>query len=209
MLEELEAEVGRFRAWADTYPIAERDSAWESMYRGWQELSSAFSAFVNATTCQQWSAETTQMLLYTIARDNEMEALVKEVARNPDNLVCLAERAVASGERDAKWQLAVELGHLEPRPPQVESLLLQFAYDEDLYVQRRAMMALADIGSAKVEELVVPAWESGDEHQRMGVLYALWKVGSPQLDAYLAQAEADGRPYLTEYLARVRVGHPM
>src|SRR6266849_7396120 len=120
MLDELEAEVGRFRAWADTYPIAERDSAWESMYRGWQELSSAFSAFVNATTCQQWSEETTQMLLYTIARDNETHALVKHVARNPDNLVCLAERAIASGEPDTKWQLAVELGHLEPRPPQVE-----------------------------------------------------------------------------------------
>jgi HEAT repeat protein len=88
-------------------------------------------------------------------------------------------------------------------------LLLQFVHDDDLYVQRRAMIALAGIGSAKVEELVVPAWESGDEHQRMGVLYALWKVDSPLLDAYLAQAEADGRPFLTEYVARVRAGNPM
>lgn len=148
------------------------------------------------------------MLLYIIARDNEMQELAKEVARNPDNLVCLAERATASPERDAKWQLAVELSRLERRPPQVESLLLRFAHDDDDYVRRRSMLALADTGSAKVEGLVAPVWETGDEHQRMAVLYALWKTGSPQLDTYLAQAEADGRQYLVGYAARIRAGNP-
>jgi HEAT repeat protein len=84
---------------------------------------------------------------------------------------------------------------------------LHFVHDEDDYVRRIALMALSDIGSPRVEELVVREWETGDEHQRMGVLYALAKIGSPKLKHYLALAEADGRPYITQYIAVIRAGN--
>ena len=200
------AEVARFRAWADAYPVEVRSGVWESLYDAWPELYGAFTTFVRTTPWQQWSEATTQALLYAIARDNDMEELVKVVAENPDNLLYLAQRAVASPEADARWQIAVELSDLEPRPPQVEPLLLQVAQDEDEYVRRRALMALADIGSPHVAGLVERAWDTGDEYQRMAVLYALESVDSPELDTYLARAEADGRQELLDYASSIRAG---
>lgn len=207
----LEAEIARFRAWADDFPVAERNGEWECFYADWQEIYRAFSAFVSATTCQEWDAKLKETLLYIIARDNEEQVLAKAVAKNPDDLICLAERALASPERDARWQLAAELGGLDHRLTEAEPLLLQYARDEDEYVRRRALIALADCGSSKVEELAVSAWaaaEAWQEYQRMAVLYALWKVGSRQLETYLAEADADGRQYLVAYAARIRSGNP-
>lgn len=203
----LEAEVARFRAWADTFPVAERSGEWECLYDGWDGIYYAFHAFISATTCQEWDEELTQMLLYIIARDNEMEHLVKDLAQQPDNLVCLAKRAVSSSERDAKWQLAAELGHIGSRVPHAELVLLQFSRDRDMYVRRRTLTALADMGSLEVEHLVASVWETGDEYQRMAVLYALSKCGSPQLGPYLKRAEADGRQNLLGYVASIQAGN--
>jgi HEAT repeat protein len=205
-LRAFEVEVARFHAWADAHPPEQRTDDWESAYDAWPQLYGAFTAFVRATSWRQWSEATTQALLYVIARDNEMAELVKVVAENPDDLLYLAQRALASLEPDARWQIVVELSCLEPQPPQVEPLLLQFAQDEDEYVRRRALMALADVGSTHVANAVKQAWDTGDEYLRMAALYALDVMGSPELDAYLAQAESDGREQLLEYASRLRAG---
>ncbi|HEV2457347.1 MAG TPA: HEAT repeat domain-containing protein [Ktedonobacterales bacterium] len=198
------AAVARFRAWADAYPPGERFDGWESAYGAWPELYGAFTTFVRANSWRQWNETTSQALLYAIARDNEMAELVKVVAENPDDLLHLAEQAVAFPDPDARWQIVVELSCLEPQPPQVEPLLLQFAQDEDEYVKRRALMALADVGSAQVADLVRRAWDTGDEYQRIAAIYALDVIGSPELDTYLARAQADGREQLFEYASRIR-----
>ena len=70
-LEELRREVDRFRAWADTHPVEERSGEWEVHYNGWEELNEAFIAFVSSASCADWDAETTETVLYTIARDND------------------------------------------------------------------------------------------------------------------------------------------
>lgn len=198
----------RFRTWADTFPVVERSGEWECLYADWQTIYNAFGAYINATVCQEWDEAMMQTLLYIVARDNEMQKLVKQVARNPENLLCLGEYALVSPERDAKWQLADELGHADRHTPQVEALLLQFAHDPDEYVRRRSLVALANIGSSRVEALAASAWETGDEYQRMAALFALWKAGSPQLEIYLTRADADGRRYLGAYAVRVRSGNP-
>lgn len=198
------AAVARFRAWADTYPPEERFDGWESDYGAWPELYGAFTSYVRANSWRQWSEATSQALLYAIARDNEMAELVKVVAENPDDLLHLAQQAVAFPDSDARWQIVVELSCLEPQPPQVEPLLLQFAQDEDEYVRRRALMALADVGSAQVADLVRRAWDTGDEYQRIAAIYALDVIGSPELDTYLARAQADGREQLFEFASRIR-----
>lgn len=204
----LESEITRFSLWADSFPISERSGEWESLYPSWQEIYLAFSAFVDASTCPEWDEALLHKLLYIIARDNEMQRLIKDVARKPNNLVCLAQRALTSPERDAKWQLATELSHLDRRMPQVESVLLQFVHDTDEYVRRRSLIALADIESPQVEELAKLAWNTGDEYQRMAALYALWRVGSAQLDTYLTLADVDGSHFLATYAARIRSGNP-
>ncbi|HEV8192570.1 MAG TPA: HEAT repeat domain-containing protein [Ktedonobacterales bacterium] len=85
-------------------------------------------------------------------------------------------------------------------------MLLLFVQDTDEYVRRRALMALADIGSAQVEDLAEAMWPTDDEHVRMSALYARWKVGSTRLHDYLTEAKTDANMYLAQYARRVRAG---
>lgn len=202
LLEALKAEVARFRSWAETYPVAERSGEWEMDYTGWQDLWPAFAAFVRGSSARDWDEDTQQLLLYVIARDNEMGEAADEVAKNPDQLLLLAERALASEERYAASQLATQLGKLDAL--QAEPLLLRFAQHHDEYVRRLALLALASIGSSHVEELAVAAWETGHEYQRMAALDALSRVSSSLVAEYTTRAEADGRPYLAHYAATIR-----
>lgn len=143
-----------------------------------------------------------------VARDEDTGYLARVLAQHPENVLCLAEHAVTTAEPDAKYQLAAAIGRLKLRSPRAESILLQFAHDEDDYVRRRGLMALADIESPHVTELVSAAWDTGDEHMRMGILYALRTINAPQLEDYLAQADLDGREYLVGYANKIRAGEP-
>jgi len=204
----LETEVGRFRTWADSLPD-DHASEWEPGYAGWRELRSAFDHFVGTTSCAQWTTEMVRTLLYAIARDTDTEHLARSLAQNPDNVLCVAEQAVKLAERNATYQLAAELGSLTQRTDEAEALLLRFAHDDEEYVRRRALRALADLHSSHVPELIDAAWNTGIEHARMAVLYALRKTNSPHLADYLAQAEADGRQYLVGYASKMRAGEPV
>lgn len=205
----LESEVARFRAWAVANPDRIKDYPvyWETYYPDWGALYVAFSAFVAATSCQDWSEDIVDMLLYAIARDEENWYLVKEVARNPDDLLFLAEQAVNSSDPKLKSQIAWELRRLGTYSARVEPLLLQFVRDDDVWVRRQALSALFVIDSPHWSELAEAAWDLGDEWQRVDILYALKLLNSPQLAIYLAQAEADGRPNITEHAEYIRAGN--
>ena len=203
-LQSLEIEVARFRAWADTQDPSERSGEWETEYMSWPSLYKAIDQFVATTAYQYWGGAATRLLLYALARDNEREDIVESIAQNPANLMYLAEQALYSSERGAKWQLADRISRLDPLPRAVESLLVQFARDEDEYVRRRALLALAHIGSPRVEVLVESAWNTGDEHQRIAVLCALDRIGSPQVAHYVTLAEEDGRQSLAMYAKELR-----
>ncbi len=114
LLWKLDTKVAHFRAWVDAYPepIEQRSPEWERSYSGWIDIWKAFSLFVSAVPCREWSEATIENILYAMAHDTDRQGLVLEVAKNPDNLLCLAERAVRSPESDAKWQIISELGHL-------------------------------------------------------------------------------------------------
>jgi hypothetical protein len=102
-LEQLNAEVARFRAWSDSdpVPISQRSGEGECDYREVSHLYDAFTAFVVATSCPEWSEATVEMIPYAIGRDNEDQYLAREVAKNPASLLCLAEHAVERGRLGA------------------------------------------------------------------------------------------------------------
>jgi HEAT repeat protein len=150
-----------------------------------------------------------QLLLYALARDEDTGYLIRIITQNSKNLLCLAEHAVTAAEPEAKYQLAAAIGRLGLRSPQAESILLQFAHDDDEYVRRWGLMASADIESPHVTELVSAAWDTEDEHARIGVLYALGTINAPQLEDYLRQADLDGREYLVGYANKIRAGEPI
>jgi hypothetical protein len=195
---DLLGEVGRFIDWANAYQGV-RAGEWECDYPHWAALHAAVLGFL-ARPFQTWSGEELRAVLFALARDNEMQHVAREVRRRHPELLCpLAASALASGGRDARWQLAEELGLLDRDRDEAERLLPLLSADEDEYVRRRSLRALARLGSADAERLALAAWDRPDENQeyaRMMALECLYLVGSPHLDRLAAEAERDGRPYL-------------
>jgi hypothetical protein len=202
-------EIDRFREWADRSFPGGRSGEWECDYDHWDDLYDAVLKYVTASPPEAWPDEVLQAILYGVARDNESEHLAEEIRlRQPSALIVLAKAALAGGERDAKWQLAEQLGHLRGGG-EAERLLLLFACDKDEYVRRRALGALVNVGSEAVERLAIEAWHRPDEHQewaRMMALDCLNRIGSPLLDHLLEEAQQDERQYLRDFSKRIRQG---
>ena len=207
---ELLREVTRLRNWADAYPRDRRSGEWECEYDDWNVLHGAVLEFVAARSFADWSADELEAILYVIGRDNEMQHLAHQIrVLHPELLPALARASLRMEEPDAKWQLAEELGQLGQRGEEVEHILIALADDADEYVRRRALSALARIGSSAVEDLALVAWHKLHEYQqwsRMNALWCLHRVGSPLLDQLLAEAEQDDRPNLANYAKRLRKG---
>ena len=194
--------VDRFRRWADSTFPAQRYGEWEIEYEDWGSLYDSVRAVLHIDT-EGWNDHTKQLLIYAIARDNEVGLICDELSE--EQLMVLAAASISSGERDAKWQLAELLGK-HPLTNQTEKLLLELAVDGDEYVRRRSLMALADSGSGRAEQLAITAWQSGEEYQQMACLHALWRISSPLLPRYLEPAELDSRPFLKGMAERIKNG---
>lgn len=207
---ELMTEVDRFRAWAEACPHTGKYGEWECDYAEWPALHDAVLGFVARRPFTSWSDAELRAVLYAVARDNEIQYLASVIReRHPELVPPLARAALSVGERDDRWQFAVELGHLGPES---EPLLLEMARDEHEYVRRQALRSLLRIGSPAVEEVAQAAWRRPDEDQewaRMMALYCLHKLGSPRLEPLLAEAERDTRQYLRGYAERIRRREPL
>jgi hypothetical protein len=196
--------VVAFRSWADRYPVGQRSGEWECDYGRWPEITTAFTSFLDSGAPFLWDASVVEFLLYILARDNEMEILKQELITRPAHLLALARVALHSAECDARWQLADALGRVDLAVREVEPLLEQLCHDEDEYVSRRALLALARKRSEKAEPLALRAWSTGHEYQRMAALEAISTCNSPLLSSYLDLAQRDGRQHLVNFANSLR-----
>ncbi|EIG63868.1 hypothetical protein [Bradyrhizobium sp. WSM1253] len=196
--------VSAFRSWADSLPVQQRVREWECNYQQWPAITSAFTAFLDSCLPQRWDASVYKLLLYILARDNEMEILKKELIAKPTHLLALTRIALDSGEQDARWQLADALGSAELIAGEVEPLLGRLFCDENEYVSRRALLALARRRSKLAEPLAVRAWATEHEYQRMAALEVFAACDSPLLSSYLDLALRDGRQHLANIAHALR-----
>jgi len=194
--------VERFRQWADSTFSGQKNGEWECEYEEWGDLYDSVRAVLR-TEIEGWNDLTKQLLIYAIARDNEVGLICDELTE--EQLMVLSAASMSSDERDAKWQFAEHLGK-HPLTNQREKLLLELAVDADENVRRRSLMALADTGSGRAEQLAITAWHSGEEYQQMACLHALWRINSPLLPRYLEPAEQDTRRFLKGMAERIRNG---
>jgi hypothetical protein len=185
--------VSEFRLWAAVYPTEDRAAEWEAEYPEWSSLTTTFCNFLDASIPSDWDEQQEELLLYALARDNEMEVLKDELISRPIHLIALARGASLSSEPDARWQIADALGSVEANDSEVAPLLEPLLRDADEYVSRRALIALTRRGSSDLAFWATRAWDTGDEYQRMAALDALAACNSPLLPSYLDQADTDGR----------------
>ncbi len=207
---DLLTEVARFQSWAEAFPLEQRSGEWECLYQEWALLYAAVRHLLSTRLLADWSQAELAAVLYAVARDNEDQILAHQIGvQYPQLLLPLAEAASESGEPEAKWQFAQELGQATAPADSVEPLLLIFSQDGSEYVRRQALCSLARIGSPAVETLALSEWQRPDDSQqwmRMMVLWCLHRVKSSHLDGFLRQAEQDERPYLSAYARRVSHG---
>jgi HEAT repeat protein len=179
------------------YPPEERSSAeWECNYEGWQSLNEAFVAYLDAHAFREADDQAISDIIYAVARDNEMEYLVPELANRPGWFAFLLPHVLKCDEPDARWQFAVALGQRALPFAEAEHALLRLVEDQDEYVSRMALQSLGRIGSSHTERLCERAWATNHQYQRIMALWVLKEIGSPKLDAYLALAKRDGRKYV-------------
>jgi hypothetical protein len=209
-MDDLLAEVDRFQLWADALPAGSRSGEWECDYDHWQALHGAALQFLRTRTVESWTDAETRALLYAIARDNEIEYLARTVAKEHRTMLStLARSSLVVGEPDARWQLAEQMGRVSQIGGPEEELLLVMVEDDDEYVRRRALGALARMGSMHTSECVLRQWDRQDPNQewaRMMCLWSLHRVGSPLLNRFLTIAEQDPRANLSGYAKRVSRG---
>lgn len=199
-MHELFIEIKKFHKWADLQE--QKIGEWETWYGEWSKIITYFKRFLAQTDFMQWDDEQVNEILYIIARDNESEILVDMVSKHTPLLLFLAEKALISGEHDAKWQLAIHLPEREPHSL-AEVLLLRYVQEDEEYVNRRALMALARMGSKETETFCKIAWErerygEQQEYQRIAVLHALFTIKSDLLPQYILKAKEDGRKWVVK-----------
>lgn len=146
MTSDLTREVRRFKTWAesgapDVLGIGHGRGEWECNYPHWQELYEAAEALVAQP--QLIDEESTELLLYVLARDNEDERIANELKHAPLALSKILQRAMAYPDPDARWQIAMILsaaiGQAAREP------LHQLCGDTAEYVRRRATFALEEL----------------------------------------------------------------
>jgi HEAT repeat protein len=201
----------RFRQWADSHYPGRPTDYWVFNFDGWDELHTAVMHFVENVAMDRWSDEQMRAVLDAIHYDDEHLYLAREIGeRRPDLLIPLANASMkCDSGYAARWQLADQIGRMRDPPPAREEVLLKFAHDDDEYVRRRALEALARIGSAAAEQLALKAWSVQTEAQpwtRMMTLWVLHRIGSPRLEDLLAEAERDQSSHLSEYARKIRRG---
>jgi HEAT repeat protein len=152
----------------------------------------------------QWDQDTTELALYILARDNEMETLKDDLTEHPTCLLALAKAGLHSAEQDARWQLADALGTVQADEDDVASILEAYVRDSNEYVSRRALLALGRRRSLVAETLARQAWDTGHEYQRIAALEVLSNLDSPCLSSYLDLAAQDGRQYVVGAAQRIR-----
>lgn len=158
MVHPLFLEIDKFEAWAKVMlsePL-KISAEWESDYPDWPSIDEQFKDFVHSTPPSSWSAPVVSRLLYIIARDIEDGRLMEAL---PDHsLALLAEHALMHGEKNTKWQMALELPRMADKKRAIE-LIERYAEDPDGEVKKVALCALAAAHEGRVvtyDDLIRP-----------------------------------------------------
>lgn len=199
MKKQLQREIVKFKQWSETYsdiPESKRLGEWEIEYEEWGIIEELFREFLKTEDYTSWSIEDIKNVLYLIARDNEMEEFIDNIIEEqPNSLELLAKNSFEFGERDAKWQIASNLGknlNIENQKKYLEKYL----EDEDEYVRRIALLEIGKLNHPRIEDFCLRAWNENYEYQRIAVLHTLKNSNSSQLENYFKLAKEDGRKYL-------------
>ena len=183
----------------------------DAYYPDWLDIYECFSDVLKNLEVSDADSILLREMIYIIARDNEDEILIDELAEYQNWFEILCQHCVASDEAEAKWQFAAYMDRLK-NTHVIKKFIMVLAIDEDEYVCRRAMLNMPAIRPDKVEEYAKLYWDRDwhnrerKDYQRLVVLYALNEIHSPLLSDYLQSAMESGNRVLMEYAMKIQNG---
>ncbi|SDX05600.1 HEAT repeat domain-containing protein [Paenibacillus sp. CF384] len=136
----LTSEINSFKNWEDK--LTDKSKEWETEYLHWDRIYLAVNKVLRYVPLNEWEIVDDELLLYALARDNEVENVLQLLIEYPEALKRLAYRAFSYEDYEARWQVAFGLGEIENKCDEVQELLTKFLQDENEYVRRRATFAI-------------------------------------------------------------------
>ncbi|MBD3667897.1 MAG: HEAT repeat domain-containing protein [Kangiella sp.] len=193
-------EITRFKEWAKSHEGT--NGEWECDYPHWAQLYAAAEEAISSSTKIPPNIETSFNLIYAIARDNESERLRERLIEYPKLLRLLALLGINSIEPDAKWQIAVSVA--DARLPDSADLIRPYLADDDEYVRRRSLLAIAAFSPAEAEE-IAKSWMNEDyEYSRIAGINVLNIIKSDSLSFYLERHAKDPSEYVRLNIAEIK-----
>lgn len=132
-----------FKKWANQ--LTKRYGEWETEYLHWDRIYNAFKRVLIDVPIEDLQPDVYDLILYTLARDNEVENVLAMLIENPIAFIVLANHALSFSDFEAKWQIAYGLGEIDGKSEEIHELLSKYLDDEHEYVRRRASFTLEKI----------------------------------------------------------------
>ena len=200
MMTNLANEVARFKKWAPGHEGTSGE--WECDYEHWNDLWEAAKELMQRCAVKLPDIETSQDLLYAIARDNESEILREELVQYPKLLRHPAQLGVDSCESDAKWQITVTVA--ETQLSDAADLIRPYLTDSDEYVRRRSLLAIAPFAPIEAGDIAKAWMEEDYEYSRIASLHVLNIVNSDSLSFYLERNTNDPNQYVRSNVEKIK-----
>lgn len=195
-----EEEVLRFRKWAPRHEGTYGE--WECDFEHWIDLYDATEEKIKGITLEDLDESLLRDLLYVLGRDNECERVREFLMNYPALLRVLANRAIALGDADARWQLAKSIG--ESNFKDGADLLRPYLCDADEYVRRQSLMAITPLAPAEAEEIAKNNMDDDFEYSRIVGLHVLNEVNSEALDYFLDRHENDPSEHVRKRVIEIQ-----
>lgn len=81
LFQTLHNQVEAFKQWANS--IIGQHGEWETEYLFWNRLYNAVKQVLQHTSLDEWNTEVYELILYTLARDNEVENVLQMLIEKP------------------------------------------------------------------------------------------------------------------------------
>ena len=202
-IKKLLIEIKRFKKFAKFIYYKKSDYGWENYYKYWDNIFFNFEYVLKYCNINKVTKNTLRNMIYIIARNHEMEYLIKILIKYKDWFELLCEYSINIYEFEAKWQFAKYLSKVDISK-ECKKLILCFLNSKEEYVCRMAMISLPKIFPDKVEYYADLFWHrniynnSLIEYQKIVVLNALEKINSSKLDYYLKNISDNDGVYLND-----------
>jgi HEAT repeat protein len=210
---EFHSAVTMLRKWADLVPQEERVGEWECVYPDWERVYATWESLLQHSAIEAWQLEMVEDAMFAVARDNENMVMIGMVGRRGGrSLATLTNLTARYGEPETQYQCAIALARWASKQD-AEPLLRSFTESPHTYVRQTAMLSLARIGSALLEDLALQQWmnPTTEATEKATLLDCLAIARSSILERLLTESELSGVMSLAEHAKELRafmVEHP-